>query len=184
MLFLPKEILLKNGERAVLRSADPEDAQMLLQYLKTTSAETPFLLRAPEEIFLTEASERAFITGKKEAERELLLLAEIDGVHAGNASLSSVGPYRRTAHRCSVAIALYKRYWGLGLGCAMLCAVLETAEQLGYEQAELQVSAANARAIALYESLGFYICGTLPQAMMFPDRSYADEYTMVKRLSA
>ena len=184
MLFKPKEIMLRNHTRAVLRSAEAEDADTLLQYLKTTSGETPFLLRAPEEILLTAASERAFISQKKDAERELLLLAEIEGIHAGNASLSPVAPYQRSAHRCSVALALYKRYWGLGLGRAMLYEVLDTAERLGFEQAELQVNSANTRAIALYQSMGFRICGTVPFASKYPDGSYADEHTMIKRFSA
>ena len=182
MVFPPKEILLPKGERAVLRSPEPEDADALIRYMKKTTTETPFLLRNPEEIHMTLEEERAFLLRRKESERELMLLAEIHGVHAGSASLSSVSSLQRLRHRCSLAIALYKEYWGLGLGRAMLNTLLEQAVQLGYEQAELQVVTGNERAIALYQSLGFTICGTQPHSMKYPDGSYADEYTMIKPL--
>lgn len=183
MIYEPKEIQLRKGKRAILRSAEAEDAEALIRYLKATAAETPFLLRNPEEILLSPEEERAFIQRMNEAERDLMLLAEVDGVHAGNASLSSLGFLQRTRHRCSVAVALYKAFWGLGLGRCMLSTLLDTAKQIGYEQAELQVCTANSRAIALYQELGFTICGTLPHSMKYPDGSYADEYWMTKRLT-
>ena len=111
-----------------------------------------------------------------------MLLAELHDAHAGNASLSSLGSKQRIRHRCSLAIALYREYWGLGLGRVMLGALLDTAAELGYEQAELEVCTANTRAVALYQSLGFVICGTLPHSMKYTDGSYADEYKMVRAL--
>ena len=182
MILLPKSIPLPGEKTAVLRSAEPEDAEHLLRYLKTTAEETPFLLRYPDEIRMTCEEERAFILRMKEAPRDLMLIAEIDGEHAGNASFSAVGSMERVRHRCSVAIAIYKKFWGIGLGRAMLETVLETAKENDYEQAELQVCAGNTRAIALYQDLGFSICGTLPNSMKYRDGSYADEYSMVKNL--
>ena len=182
MLFGPQRIPLKSEVYAVLRNADPADAEQLIRYMKTTTAETPFLLRNPEEIYHTIEEERAFIRRVNEAERDIMLLAELNGVHAGNASLLSLGSLQRTRHRCSMAIALYKDYWGLGLGHTMLNTLLEIARQTGYEQAELQVCTSNTRAIALYRDLGFTTTGILPRSMKYPDGSYADEYTMIKRL--
>ena len=182
MVFEPREYHLKNGDPVVLRSAEPEDAKRLLLYLRTTAEETPFLLRDPDEIRLTEEEEISFIRHWKESDRHLMLLAEINGIHAGNASFSSLGPARRTRHRCSVALALYKQFWGLGLGRIMLSTLLEVAEQNGYKQAELQVCTANTRAVSLYKDLGFVICGSIPRAMIYQDESSADEYSMVKQL--
>ena len=85
MIFEPSEYHLRNGDRVVLRSAEPEDAERLLLYLRTTAEETPFLLRDADEIRLTEEEEVAFIKRWKESDSELMLLAEINGVHAGNA---------------------------------------------------------------------------------------------------
>lgn len=61
----------------------------------------------------------------------------------------SLGNYERYAHRCSVAIALYQKYCGLGIGREMLKTVLTVAKQCGYEQAELEVVSTNTPAIRL-----------------------------------
>ncbi len=183
MIVEPKAIRLPNGKSAVLRSAVPEDAEMLLRYMRITTSETPFLLRNPGEIRMTSEDEKRFLERIMGSPRELMLLAEIDGAHAGNASLSSLGSLERCMHRCRLAVALYKDYWGLGLGHAMLVDLLEAARRIGYEQAELQVCTENKRAIALYQKLGFSICGTLPHSMKYPDGQYADEYTMIRYLN-
>lgn len=86
----------------------------------------------------------------------------------------SLGNYERYAHRCSVAIALYQKYCGLGIGREMLKTVLTMAKQCGYEQAELEVVSTNTPAIRLYESLGFEIWGTQPHSVRYRDGSYAD----------
>jgi len=172
----------KNGREITLRSAEEKDAESLIAYLKITSAETPFLIREPEEITLSIEQEQAFIRAKKNSENELLLIAETEGRHIGNCSLMSMGGYRRYSHRCDIAIALYQEYCGLGIGKAMLETVLELAEKAGYEQAELEVIADNKSAIALYEKLGFKIYGTFPDNMKYKDSSYADAYWMMKKL--
>ena len=96
---------------------------------RVTTGEPPYLIREPEEISLTEEQEQEFIQSKIDAERELLLVAILDGNHVGNCSLMSVGGFRRYRHRCEVAIALYQEYCGRGIGkimlalrCADMCA--------------------------------------------------------------
>lgn len=42
----------KKGREIILRSAEESDAENLIDYLKTTAAETPFLIREPDEIAL------------------------------------------------------------------------------------------------------------------------------------
>ncbi|MBP5159965.1 MAG: GNAT family N-acetyltransferase, partial [Lachnospiraceae bacterium] len=140
------------------------------------------LIRETEEITITEEREEQFIRTKTDAERELMLLAFIDGKHIGNCSLMSIAPYRRYSHRCEVAIALYKEYCGCGIGKAMLQTVLDIAKDVGYEQAELVVMAENKDAIAMYEKLGFEQFGTLPHNMKYADGSYMDAYWMMKKL--
>ncbi len=182
MQYGPVTIRDKNGEEIILRSAQESDAEDLITYLKTTTGETPFLIREPEEVTLTKEAETAFIQNNLKAERELLLLAFDGKDHVGNCSLMSIANYKRYAHRCEVAIALYKKYWGRGIGRQMLKTVLSIAKEQGYEQVELEVIADNASAIALYESMGFEKCGTFPRNMKYTDGRYADAYRMVKDL--
>lgn len=170
------------GRIITLRNAEVRDAEALLAYMRITSAETPYLLRDPDEIIMTLEQEEAFLLSKMEAERELLLIAETDGRHIGSCSLMQVMPYRRFAHRCSIAIALYQEFSGAGIGEIMLRALLGVAKQVGYEQAELEVASENRRAIALYEKLGFEKCGHLPNNMKYANGSYTDAELMVKKL--
>lgn len=172
----------KQDREIILRSAEEKDAESLLDFLKITAAETPFLLREPDEITLSIEQEQDFIKAKKDSENEILLIAEIEGKHIGNCSLMSVGGFRRYRHRCEIAIALYQEYCGLGIGKAMLEMLLDIAKQVGYEQAELEVIANNKSAIALYEKLGFQKYGTFPNNMKYADGSYGDAYWMMKKL--
>ena len=172
----------KKGRDVLLRSVEEKDAEALIDYMKITAAETPFLLREPDEISLTIEQEQAFIKAKKDSENELLLIAETGGRHIGNASLMSAGGFKRYRHRCEIAIALYQEYCGLGIGKAMLEMVLDIAKKAGYEQAELEVIANNKPAIALYEKLGFQKYGTFPDNMKYADGSYVDAYWMMKKL--
>ena len=45
MIYAETEIQLKNGCTAVVRNARPEDAKQTIEYLRTVSGESPFLLR-------------------------------------------------------------------------------------------------------------------------------------------
>ncbi|MBE5960322.1 MAG: GNAT family N-acetyltransferase [Lachnospiraceae bacterium] len=182
MVLEEKKVTLKDGRSAVLRNIRMEDAADLITYLKVTAAETPFLIREPEEIRITPEREQAFIQSKIDAKRELGLIARVDGRHAGNCSLMSLGPFGRYAHRCSIAIALYQEFCGLGLGEAMLQTILDVAKECGYEQAELEVVSNNERAKHLYEKLGFKVYGERPHSMKYKDGTYAGEYLMVKEL--
>ena len=80
----------KKGRDIIIRNAEENDAENLIDYLKITAAETPFLIREPDEITLSIEQEQAFIKAKKDSENELLLIAEISGRHIGNCSLMNI----------------------------------------------------------------------------------------------
>lgn len=94
MVFQSTEIRDKRGQIVILRNAEESDAEDLIQYLRVVSAETPFLVREPEEITLTVEQEREFLRGKKESERELMLIAIANGKHIGNCSVMQLGTNR------------------------------------------------------------------------------------------
>ena len=182
MIFPEKKVILKDGRTAVLRSAVIEDAPDCLEYLRVTAAETPFLLREPEEANMTLRQEEAFLGSRLEDPDSLMLIARIDGEYVGNCGLVSFGPHLRTKHRCGMGIALYQKFCGLGLGRIMIETVVDVAKELGYEQMELEVINGNDRARHLYESLGFTPFGVRPHALKYKDGTYADETLMVKML--
>ena len=98
MQYEEKTFLDKFGRTVIIRNARPEDSADLIEYLKITSVETPYLIREPEEITITKDQEELFIQNIIDAERELMLVAHIDGKHVGNCSLMSIAPYKRQLH--------------------------------------------------------------------------------------
>ena len=182
MEFAERKIQLKEGRTAILRAPRVEDAAALIEYLRTIAGETRFLYQSPDEVKLTVEQEEEFLRGRIDDPRAAMILATVDGEHAGNCAFSGVSPKRRYTHRCSLGIALYQKYWGLGLGRRLMECALELAKDCGYEQAELEVVADNARAIALYESLGFEVYGRHVRDMKYDDGSYADALLMAKEM--
>ena len=183
MIFKDEEHDL-NGKKVLLRSAkeDEAEAQVLIDYLKTVSKETDFLLCYPDEIKYTLEDEMSFIKDVNEAKGKMLILAYVDGEYAGNCSFNRAGPGRRADHRVDLGIALFERYTGFGLGRLMMKRLLEKAKEEGFEQAELTVVEGNERALHLYRSLGFEECGRIPNANRYDDGTYSDDIRMVKKL--
>ena len=161
MIIEPMIVTDKIGRSIVLRNAEEDDAASLIKFMKITTGETPFLIREPDEFSLTIEQEKNFIKEQKDNPRALMLIATVDEKHIGNCSLNGIGQYRRYAHRCEVAIALYQKYCGTGIGKLMLERILTIAKKAGYEQAELEVIATNEYAINLYRKLGFEEYGKL-----------------------
>lgn len=182
MRFPETQIQTKDGRTVCLRSPVPEDSAALLSYLKATAAETRFLMSEPEEIRMTLKEEEEFLKAKLEHPREVLICAFLDGTHIGNCSICAMGDKLRYRHRCSIAIALYRRFWGLGIGRQMMESALRFAQSQGYEQAELEVVTENHAAVRLYQNLGFSIYGTRKHDMKYADGSYGDVYLMARSL--
>lgn len=182
MRIEPIYIKDKLGRTVILRSALPEDADSLIKYLKITTAETPYLIREPEEVTITHDQEVSFLESCLNEDKSLMLVATIDGNHIGNCSFNPIGNFKRYSHRCDVAIALYQEYCGLGIGRQMLETALRIAKETGFEQAELEVISNNTNAIALYEKMGFVKYGTFPNNMKYADGTYVSADWMMKKL--
>jgi len=141
------------------------------------------MIREPEEVRTSVEEEVEFIRKNREDPRSLMLLAFVDGKHAGSCSFGGASERNRMRHRCTVGISLYRDFWGQGIGTALMNEILAGAKTAGYEQAELEVVSANEAAVGLYRKLGFEITGTIPRAFKYRDGTYADFLFMVKYLT-
>ena len=183
MEYTNKTVLLKNGKTCLLRRPEEADAEILLEYLKATSGETPYMIREPEEVRTSVEEEVEFIRKNREDPRTLMLLAFVDGKHAGSCFFGGASERNRMWHRCTVGISLYRDFWGQGIGTALMNEILSGAKTAGFEQAELDVVSTNAKAVGLYKKLGFKTTGTIPRAFKYRDGTYADFLFMVKDLA-
>jgi RimJ/RimL family protein N-acetyltransferase len=83
------------------------------------------------------------------------------------------------AHRGTLGMGIVPAYRGRGLGLRLVQAVLDEARRSGFVRIELDVHADNARAIALYERIGFVREGVARDAV-FVDGQYRDAISMAR----
>ena len=89
----------------------------------------------------------------------------------------------KTRHRATVAIALLKEYWNLGIGTRMFEELIRIAEaNKNITQMELDFIEGNTRARALYEKMGFRITGVKPNGIRLKDGTMLNEYMMVREV--
>ncbi|MCI7189684.1 MAG: GNAT family N-acetyltransferase, partial [Lachnospiraceae bacterium] len=99
MTFEKKKINLKDGRVCILRPAEAKDAKAMVESLRTVSLETPFLLRNQDEVTFTVEAEEKLLEMKRNDPREIMMVAEVEGMIAGNCAVMSKGNLRRICHR-------------------------------------------------------------------------------------
>ncbi|MBR0462829.1 MAG: GNAT family N-acetyltransferase [Clostridia bacterium] len=180
MIIEPKTIVLKDGRKAVLRSAEREDAPALAELSRQRLRETDFFLRVESESDTPLLLERR-ISFYMVDPRSAMILCEVEGALAGHCEIAAKR-WIKTAHRADIFIGLLQAYWGQGIGRAMFEALTQFARRVGLEQLELEVHEDNARAIALYEKMWFEIAAVHPNFVHQPDGRSISEYLMIKKL--
>jgi ribosomal protein S18 acetylase RimI-like enzyme len=179
MIFEDKSILLKDGRTAILKSPCVEDAEKLLNYIKKSCGETDFLLRYPEEWNITVEQEVEWVNRLRSSPNTLGIACYVDGEVAGNCEISFRSGIK-TSHRATVAIAILKDYWNLGIGSALFEELIAAAQKRGTEIMELAFIEGNDRARHLYEKFGFRVISQKPNAFKLKDGTYRDEFYMQK----
>lgn len=174
---------LKNGKAVLIRKPHIEDAEAIINVMKTADGESRFLARNPGEFQATVEQEKAIIQSVISGDfGRMWFVAEYEGQVVGQCSVGLVRNNERFRHRASVAFVLLKAYWGLGIGGRMMRECVRWCEDHGVEQIELDVLKDNERAIAMYQRFGFEVVGMMPNALKYADGTYGDEYLMVKKL--
>lgn len=182
MIYPETNFIMKNGERAVLRSPGGSEAEEMLEYIRRMSAETVFVGRYPEEIRETLEDEAEFLEKCRKSPHSIQISAFVNGRLAGNASVEPVSERIKMRHRADFGIAVLEDYWGLGLGNALTFACLEMARKMGFFQIELNMLEKNTKGRRLYEKAGFREWGRLENSFRLKDGTYETGISMVKIL--
>lgn len=172
-----KELVLKNGQRCLLRHPVAADAQRILDHVILTSGETENMARYADEFTMTEPQEALYLSELEASGDAIMISAELEGEIVANAGFNPVAKLDRCRHRAELGISIRRSCWGLGIGTAIMQALIETAREAGYEQLELDVVETNARALALYEKMGFQSYGLRENSF-----KYRDGHTAALRL--
>jgi RimJ/RimL family protein N-acetyltransferase len=165
-------------EPGLVRSATPEDAAELLRLMHRLYSETEFLSREPGEMTLTVDGQRERILDRTAAERDLLLVAVVEGQIVGALGLGSPA-LARSRHKGEFGIGILRHFWGRGIGRGLLSTLCDWADLAGFVRLSLIVTADNIRAVRLYEHLGFAIEGRLRKDVKLSD-GYHDAFTMAR----
>ena len=182
MIFDEKKIILKDGRTAILKSPAIEDAEQLLNHIKTAFGETDFLSWYPEEWSnMTVEREEAWVKRALSSPDTVAIACYVDGAIVGNCEINFRSSIK-THHRAALSITILRQYWGLGIGSAMMGELIAAAEAHGTRIVELEFVEGNDRAQRLYEKFGFCIVCEKPNVFKLKDGTMLKEFYMQKYL--
>lgn len=183
MRIEPRECKLSDGKVLTVRSVEGKDAEALSDFRYTTSGETHFMARYPEECSYDMERVREGLTACEASPVNFEIGVYDDrGEQVGDIGVTQVRSHIKWRHRAVMGISVRKEYWGCGLGSFLMQLAVEQAAANGFEQLELGVFEDNVRAIHLYEKFGFAKYGVSPRAFKLKDGTYRDEIIMVRML--
>lgn len=159
-----RKTVTRDGRTLLIRNAVGADAEAYIRYYIRAHSETEYLTTYPDEKRMDAGDVAARLENTAGDPRSLELCAFADGELVGSAGIGMIRDRDKTRHRAELGISIIKPYWGLGIGRELVSACIEMARQAGYLQLELEVVSDNARAVALYEKLGFTEYGRNPKA--------------------
>lgn len=149
-----KEIKLKNGQYLILRKANVNDAEKMIEYLNTVGGESDNLLFGENEFHFSIEQEKEYINNLNNDKDALMIIGTINNEIVSVAQIIKLGR-KRIAHNSEIAISVKKDYWSMGIGSAVMYELVEFARNNGIRNIELGVKASNSKAIILYEKFGF-----------------------------
>ncbi|HEU4699382.1 MAG TPA: GNAT family protein [Gemmatimonadales bacterium] len=167
------EVTGRDGRPVRIRRATADDAAAVLAHMHAAGGETPFLSFGPEGPGRSEADQRALLATMAASDNALALVAERAGEagHVVACLTFSGGDRARLRHVGEFGISVARECWGSGVGRRMIELLLEWAAAGGVvRKINLRVQPENARAIALYEALGFVLEGRLSRDIVIDGR--------------
>ena len=106
------EITIKNGQKCIIRNGTFEDGPEVSTFFTTTHGETDYLLSYPEESTRDDEKQSNYLKETTESDREIELLAIVDGKVVGMAGFNAIGSKYKVRHRAEFGITVSKNYWG------------------------------------------------------------------------
>lgn len=171
----------KDNVEFIIRNVKLEDAEVLLDIESSVISEGEYFILVSEEVekkSIQEEKER--ILRILDNLKEILIVAEVNGVVVGSIEFRSQ-TRKRLSHTGSVSMSISKNYRGMGIGKALLKALLDWAEENPLiEKVSLGVFSTNLRAISLYKQMGFLEEGRLIKEYKLNNGDYIDDVLMYK----
>ncbi len=183
MIVAPIEITVKNGKKLTLKSVRPSDAQLMLDHLIISHAESYQNLNRDGNYWkkVTLEEEEKILTNLEDANMRFMLGAYDNGKIVAGLGIFGSDPGTFTRFSAMLGISIQKQWHNTGLGTSMMKYAMEKCKEAGLHRLELSVRTYNPEGIALYEKVGFRRIGTLTE-IAFIDGKFVSEYLYEKIL--
>ena len=172
-MFRPEKVTLKDGRTAVIRRAAPRDAKAVIAHVNAVGAEGIYIMT--EKLRKTPPEEKE-VFRNADGKSGLYLVALVGREIVGSADIER-GRHSKNRHTARLGIAIRKEARGIGLGRAMMEAMISWARSVGVRKLTLGVFESNTAAVALYRKLGFTREGRL-RGQVILHREPVDELLM------
>lgn len=177
----PTKFKTKTGEEVTVRLADVNDAHdllaMKLDYLKESKTIPLFLNEYPDDIKI----ETQLVKKLLEEKNSVLFVAENEGELIGNVDFN--GNQRlKLFHTGVIGMGIKESWRGKGVGSALIQAVINWCKNNSFiTLLWLEVYDSNEAGKALYQKMGFKVCGRMENFFHQGDKNI-DKITMVRHL--
>lgn len=178
MIFPEITRSLPSGKTVTLRSALPEDATFVLEYVRAFVYDAEFVPLVEGEFNLTVDQEEALLQSYLDSENGVFIIAICEGKIVGNLNLE--GHTRQILkHTAMLGMGTLLDWRGFGIGKLIMEEAISWAKQNKLlELLWLEVYEEHEVARKLYQNMGFIECGRIPNKFKFEGK-YSAEIKMI-----
>ena len=169
-----KTFTSKKGNEVVIRYPKWEDLDAVMEFANGLVAEDTFVMLSEKQTRADETKWMADTFAAIETGKKIQLVAEVNGEYAGNCEIRIQD--KRKSHVGDIGISLGANYRDEGIGAALFSALIEEGKKAGLKLLILHCFETNARALHVYEKLGFKRAGLVPGVYAYKG-SYVGEVT-------
>lgn len=163
-----------------IREALPSDAKEIIEHTKICGSETDNMSYGPEGIQISVKEEEKFLEGVLNNSKQIMLVAEINGVIVGTANYTTSN-VSRLDHRGSIGLCVQRKYWNMGIATSFMEHLIKFGkEESKSKNISLAVRSDNHVAIQLYEKFGFKKIGTFEGYYEIDNKLIDVDYMILK----
>ncbi|MEH7351345.1 GNAT family N-acetyltransferase [Gottfriedia acidiceleris] len=168
---------MENGLQYIIRRAVLTDAKQLSSLRVQIDGETENLDREAGEAFIDPNGFEQLIISDTETIKNLFLVAEVQDKIIGFSRCEG-NQLKRLSHKVEFGVCVLKEFWGHGIGKNLLKQSISWADTNNLHKINLSVLETNAKAIKLYEKLGFEVEGVLKNDKVLSDGKFYNTILM------